>query len=71
MVRVGLAVAVAMDAFLLRLVAVPALMHLAGSRNWWLPHWLDRALPRLSVEDSGSRPARIAEQPALDPSYRR
>jgi putative drug exporter of the RND superfamily len=67
----GLAVAVAMDAFLLRLVAVPALMHLAGSRNWWLPRWLDRALPRLSVEDSGSRPAPVAEQPALDPSYRR
>jgi RND superfamily putative drug exporter len=63
----GLAVAVAMDAFLLRLVAVPALMHLAGSRNWWLPRWLDRALPRLSVEDSGSHPALIAEQPALDP----
>ena len=63
----GLAVAVAMDAFLLRLAAVPALMHLAGSRNWWLPRWLDRALPRLSVEDSGSRPALMAEQPALDP----
>src|SRR5271165_1994756 len=67
----GLAVAVAMDAFLLRLVAVPALMHLAGSRNWWLPRGLDRALPRLSVEDIGSRPAPATERPALDPSYRR
>jgi RND superfamily putative drug exporter len=46
----GLAVAVAMDAFLLRLIAVPALMHLAGRSSWWLPRWLDRALPRLTVE---------------------
>jgi RND superfamily putative drug exporter len=50
----GLAVAVAMDALLLRLVAVPALMHLAGRSSWWLPRWLDRALPRLAVEDGGA-----------------
>jgi RND superfamily putative drug exporter len=46
----GLAVAVAMDAFLLRLVAVPALMYLAGRASWWIPRWLGRALPRLAVE---------------------
>jgi RND superfamily putative drug exporter len=48
----GLAVAVAMDAFLLRMVAVPALMHLAGRSSWWMPRWLDHALPRLAVEDT-------------------
>jgi putative drug exporter of the RND superfamily len=46
----GLAVAVAIDAFLLRTVLVPALMHLFGTANWWLPGWLDAILPHLSVE---------------------
>ncbi|HEY2794949.1 MAG TPA: MMPL family transporter [Micromonosporaceae bacterium] len=47
---VGLASAVFIDAFILRTVLVPALMHLLGKSNWWLPRWLDRALPHLSVE---------------------
>jgi len=47
---IGLAVAVAIDAFLLRTVLVPALMHLFGPANWWLPGPLDRILPHLSVE---------------------
>jgi putative drug exporter of the RND superfamily len=47
---IGLAVAVAIDAFILRTVLVPALMHMFGSANWWLPGWLDRILPRVSVE---------------------
>jgi putative drug exporter of the RND superfamily len=47
---IGLAVAVLFDAFLLRNLLVPALMHLAGRGAWWLPRWLDRILPRLSVE---------------------
>jgi len=55
----GLAVAVALDAFLLRMVAVPALMHLAGRANWWLPGWLDRVLPRLSVEGSAAAGSRV------------
>ncbi len=59
----GLAVAVALDAFLLRMVAVPALMHLTGRANWWLPGWLDRVLPRLSVEGAGEV-ASVAAQPA-------
>jgi putative drug exporter of the RND superfamily len=50
----GLAVAVALDAFLLRMVAVPAIMHLGGRTTWWMPAWLDRILPRLSVEGSTS-----------------
>jgi RND superfamily putative drug exporter len=47
---VGLATAVAIDAFVLRTVLVPALMHLFGKANWWLPGWLDRVLPRFSIE---------------------
>jgi putative drug exporter of the RND superfamily len=45
MVGVGLAVAVAIDATLVRVVLVPALMSLLGDRAWWLPRWLDRTLP--------------------------
>jgi RND superfamily putative drug exporter len=47
---VGLATAVFLDAFLIRTVLVPALMALMGSRAWWLPRGLDRALPRLNVD---------------------
>jgi putative drug exporter of the RND superfamily len=46
----GLAVAIAIDAFFIRMVLVPALMHVFGKANWWLPGWLDRVLPRVSVE---------------------
>ena len=47
---VGLAGAVIVDAFLIRTVLVPAAMHLSGTANWWLPRWLDRVLPQLSVD---------------------
>ncbi|HEV2342476.1 MAG TPA: MMPL family transporter [Actinocrinis sp.] len=47
---IGLAAAVALDAFVVRTVLVPAAMHLLGRANWWLPAWLDRVLPRLHVE---------------------
>ncbi|MFE5141161.1 MMPL family transporter [Streptomyces fagopyri] len=52
---VGLAAAVTIDAFILRTVLVPALMHLLGRANWWLPAWLERILPRVSIEGSPSR----------------
>jgi RND superfamily putative drug exporter len=51
---VGLASAVFLDAFILRTVLVPAVMHLIGNRNWWLPRGLDRALPRVAVEGAES-----------------
>ncbi len=47
---VGLASAVLFDAFVIRLVLVPALMHLFGKASWWIPAALDRRLPRLSIE---------------------
>jgi RND superfamily putative drug exporter len=46
----GLAVAVLLDATLVRLVVVPATMELLGDRNWWIPKWLDRILPHLEIE---------------------
>ncbi|MFI6934634.1 MMPL family transporter [Streptomyces sp. NPDC050287] len=53
----GLAAAVALDAFVLRTLLVPALMHLLGGANWWLPHWLDRRMPRISIEPPEARAA--------------
>ncbi|NUP48438.1 MAG: MMPL family transporter [Catenulispora sp.] len=47
---VALAVAILLDVLMLRLILVPAVMHRFGRANWWLPKWLDRVLPRLSVE---------------------
>jgi len=47
---IGLASAVFIDAFVLRTIMVPALMHIFGSINWWIPGWLEKRLPRLSVE---------------------
>ena len=47
---IGLAVAVFLDATIVRLVLVPAVMQLLGKWNWWIPNWLERRLPRLDVE---------------------
>jgi uncharacterized membrane protein YdfJ with MMPL/SSD domain len=49
----GCAVAIALDATLVRLILVPAAMKLMGNWNWWMPSWLDRALPDLSFEHGG------------------
>jgi RND superfamily putative drug exporter len=46
----GLAVGVLFDAFVVRMLLVPALMHLTGKAVWWLPRWLDRVLPNVDVE---------------------
>ena len=53
---VGLAVAVLIDATLVRMVLVPATMSLLGRANWWLPGWLDRILPHLDLEAAPSVP---------------
>ncbi|HEX3242303.1 MAG TPA: MMPL family transporter [Solirubrobacterales bacterium] len=52
----GSAVAIALDATLVRLILVPAAMKLLGDWNWWFPSWLDRALPELSFEHGSSEP---------------
>jgi RND superfamily putative drug exporter len=50
MFGLGLAVAVFLDATLVRMVLVPSTMSLMGGANWWLPKWLDRILPHLDLE---------------------
>jgi RND superfamily putative drug exporter len=47
---IGLAAAIFLDATVVRMVLVPAVMQLLGARNWWIPDWLERVLPRLDVE---------------------
>ncbi|MGP3688629.1 MMPL family transporter [Streptomyces sp. IBSNAI002] len=66
MFGIALAAAVALDAFVLRTLLVPALMHMLGGANWWLPAWLDRRLPRISIEppDRGPRAKLPAQRPS-------
>jgi putative drug exporter of the RND superfamily len=47
---IGLAAAIFLDATLVRMVLVPAVMQLLDNRNWWIPDWLERILPRIDVE---------------------
>jgi RND superfamily putative drug exporter len=56
MIGIGLATAVALDATVVRMVLVPATMALMGRANWWLPDWLDRLLPHLSLEGPSAKP---------------
>jgi RND superfamily putative drug exporter len=62
---VGLAVAVLIDATLVRMVLVPASMSLLGKANWWLPAWLDRLLPHLDLE-GGPGIAEVVPEPTLE-----
>jgi len=49
-IGLGLALGVLLDAFVVRLLIIPAVMHLLGSAAWWMPKWLDRILPNVDVE---------------------
>ncbi len=61
----GLAIGVAVDAFVVRMVLVPAVMHLLGEKAWWLPGWLDRVLPSFDVEgESLTRQLSLAAWPS-------
>ena len=66
---VGMGVAVAVDATLVRCLLVPAVMTLFGKANWWFPGWLDRILPNFSIEgeeyfDERDRKAALPAEPA-------
>ncbi|RNL85290.1 MMPL family transporter [Halostreptopolyspora alba] len=71
----ALALGVLLDAFVVRMTLIPALMHLAGERAWWLPRWLDRILPDIDVEGthlehrpaSEHREERAEQRTDLDP----
>ncbi|MGW0422744.1 MMPL family transporter [Streptomyces sp. NPDC003015] len=66
MIGFGLATAVLLDAFVVRMAIVPAVLALLGDRAWWLPKWLDRALPRVDVE--GEALTRAADTPEAAPA---
>ncbi|WP_069768644.1 MMPL family transporter [Streptomyces sp. LUP30] len=64
----GLASAVFFDAFIVRMAIVPAVLALLGRKAWWLPKWLDRALPNVDVEGEGLKtPADAAGTQGADP----
>jgi RND superfamily putative drug exporter len=50
MMGVGFASAIFIDAFIIRLLLLPAVMHLAGPAMWWMPAWLEQRLPHLHIE---------------------
>ena len=58
--------AVFLDATLVRMVLVPATMSLLGRANWWLPGWLDRILPHLDLEGTGTDATIVDLQPARE-----
>jgi putative drug exporter of the RND superfamily len=60
MMGVGFASAIFIDAFIIRLLLLPAVMHLAGPAMWWMPSWLERRLPHLHIE--------AEEQPEGEPA---
>jgi RND superfamily putative drug exporter len=64
----GLAIGVLFDAFIVRMVLVPALMHLLGKSAWWLPKWLDRILPDVDVEGAALERAHPAHAQEATPS---
>jgi putative drug exporter of the RND superfamily len=57
----GLAIAVLIDATIVRMLLVPATMELLGDRNWWIPRWLNRILPRVHIEAPPDLDAELAE----------
>lgn len=69
----ALSAGILIDAFLIRMTLMPALLHIAGERAWWLPRWLDRILPRVDIEgdrlrerlDQSTEPV-PADQPDLE-----
>ncbi|RPK63601.1 Membrane protein YdfJ [Streptomyces sp. ADI96-02] len=65
MIGFSLAVAVLFDAFVVRMAIVPAVLALLGKRAWWLPRWLDRALPDVDVEGEKLR-KRLTDEPRAE-----
>jgi RND superfamily putative drug exporter len=64
-IALGLAVGVFVDAFLVRMTLVPAVLQLLGDKAWWMPRWLDRILPSFDVEGDGlQKELELADWPA-------
>jgi RND superfamily putative drug exporter len=60
----GLGVAIAIDAFIVRLIIVPAILQILGDRAWYMPRWADRLLPNITIEPPED-PARQTKRPAV------
>jgi RND superfamily putative drug exporter len=66
-IALGLAVGIAIDAFLVRMTLVPAVMALLGDKAWWMPAWLDRLLPHFDIEgEAVERELSLADWPERD-----
>jgi RND superfamily putative drug exporter len=65
LIGIGLATAIFVDATIVRMVLVPAVMQLLGSRNWWIPRWLETMLPTLDLEPraAATESASVAGEP--------
>jgi putative drug exporter of the RND superfamily len=59
LIGLGLATAVFVDATIVRMILVPATMELLGARNWWMPRWLDRLVPHITVEETSPEVAHM------------
>jgi RND superfamily putative drug exporter len=71
MMGVGFGAAIFIDAFIIRLLLLPAVMHLAGPAMWWMPAWLDKRLPHLNIDrpdDAGEPPAAGGRIPEPQPA---
>jgi putative drug exporter of the RND superfamily len=64
----GLSVAVLIDATIVRMLLVPATMELLGDRNWWIPRWLNRILPKVHIEAPPDLDAELAELEREEPT---
>ena len=67
LIGIGMASAVLIDATIIRLVLVPAFMELMGKRAWWIPSWVDRAIPEAAIEGPTSPDPREALIGAVEP----
>ena len=65
-IGVGMAAAILIDATVVRMLLVPAVMQLLGRVNWWLPAWLDRILPRVQVEGADDHEAAVEQPPVRE-----
>ena len=66
-IALGLAVGIAIDAFVVRMTLVPAVMALLGEKAWWMPRWLDRVLPHFDIEgEAVERELALANWPGPD-----
>ncbi|MBW8871931.1 MAG: MMPL family transporter [Leifsonia sp.] len=69
-IALGLAVGVAIDAFVVRMTLIPAVLVLFGAAAWWMPRWLDRALPHFDIEGEGLRSElEAADWPVPDEAF--